>query len=105
VTPVCDGKASAFNLTIPFCATNATLAASVLHGIHLADAQTVGVFLGGQNFTTCEALGSVGGNTTATKTGTGVVPTMTIVTANEGGRRVVGMGILVGGLVMAIMVL
>ncbi|MCJ1245069.1 hypothetical protein MMC30_002270 [Trapelia coarctata] len=104
VTPVCDGKASAFNLTIPFCATNASLAESVLHGIHLADVQTVGVFLGGQNFTSCEALGG-GANATATKTGTGVGPTMTIVTANEAGRGAAVMGIMLGVMVMAMMVL
>ena len=40
------------SFTINFCATNATLAAGLIHMIHMTDAQTVGVFLGGQNFTT-----------------------------------------------------
>jgi hypothetical protein len=102
VTSICDGRASTFNLTAPLCATNATLAASVLHGIHLTDAQTVGVFLGGANFTSCEALGSVGGNATATKTGSGMGPTPTIVTANEGVGLRSGMAVLVGGLMMAL---
>jgi hypothetical protein len=56
VTPVCNGAASTFNFTINFCATNSTVAAAVLHSIHLTDAQTVGVFLGGQNFSSCAAL-------------------------------------------------
>ena len=64
VTPVCNGAASAFNLTINFCATNATVAAAVLHMIHLTDVETVGVFLGGQNFTTCAAINSTGTATT-----------------------------------------
>ena len=57
VTKVCGARASEFNFTIHFCATNATLAAVVLHQIHLTDAQTVGVFLGGNNFTTCGSIG------------------------------------------------
>lgn len=56
VVPICNGLASTFNFTIDFCANNATLAAATLHSIHLTDAETVGVFLGGQNFTSCEAL-------------------------------------------------
>jgi hypothetical protein len=55
-TPVCNGLATTFNFTINFCATNATLAAGILHQIHLTDAQTVGVFLGGKNFSSCAAL-------------------------------------------------
>jgi hypothetical protein len=50
VTPVCNGAANTFNFTINFCASNATVAAAILHMLHLTDAQTVGVFLGGQNF-------------------------------------------------------
>jgi hypothetical protein len=66
VTPICNGAASTFNFTINFCASNATLAGTVLHMIHLTDAQTVGVFLGGQNFSSCAALSS----STATSTST-----------------------------------
>lgn len=58
VTPICGGSASQFNLTINFCATNVTAAASVLHMLHLTDATTVGVFLGNQNFTSCGAINS-----------------------------------------------
>ncbi|KAH6675154.1 hypothetical protein B0J14DRAFT_665549 [Halenospora varia] len=56
VTPICNGRASTFNFTINFCASNATLVAVVLHTIHLTDAQTVGTFLGGNNYTSCTAL-------------------------------------------------
>ena len=49
-TPICNGSASTFNFTTNFCASNATVAAAVLHMLHLTDAQTVGTFLGGQNF-------------------------------------------------------
>ncbi|CZT01373.1 uncharacterized protein RAG0_09042 [Rhynchosporium agropyri] len=56
VTPTCDGKASILNFTASFCATNASAAESVLHMLHLTDAETVGKFLGGKNFTTCKAI-------------------------------------------------
>jgi hypothetical protein len=66
VTPICNGAASTFNFTINFCATNATLAGSILHRLHLGDAQTVGSFLGGKNFSSCSSLS----NSTATSTST-----------------------------------
>lgn len=67
---VCDEKATTANFTINMCATNATAAAALLHAIHLTDAKTVGTFLGGQNFTSCAALGSnaTTPNTTTTTT-------------------------------------
>jgi hypothetical protein len=74
VTPVCNGAASTFNFTINFCASNATLAGAILHMLHLTDAQTVGIFLGDQNFSSCAALS----NSTATST---LMPSM--VTANS----------------------
>lgn len=49
-TSICNVAATTFNFTINFCATNASTAAAALHMLHLTDAQTVGVFLGGQNF-------------------------------------------------------
>ncbi|KAI4135454.1 MAG: hypothetical protein LQ347_000673 [Umbilicaria vellea] len=61
VTPTCNGAASTFNFTINFCASNAMVAAQTLHQLHLTDAQTVGVFLGGQNFTSCAALNKSSG--------------------------------------------
>jgi len=72
VTPTCNGAASIFNFTIDFCASNATLAAATLHTIHLTDAMTVGVFLGGQNFTTCAALAN--GTATSNTSMPSVVP-------------------------------
>lgn len=72
VTSICDGKASTFNFTADFCASNATVAGATLHSLHLGDAITVGKFLGGQNFTSCEALG-VQPNATATTTGGGTI--------------------------------
>ena len=54
-TPVCNGAATMFNETVNFCATNATAAAGVLHMLHLQDVRTVGLFLGNQTFSTCEA--------------------------------------------------
>jgi hypothetical protein len=64
VTPICNGAASSLNFTSNFCASNATVAALVLHMLRLKDAETVGVFLGGQNFSSCAALS----NSTATST-------------------------------------
>lgn len=66
VTPICNGGASTFNFTINFCASNATIATGILHMLHLTDAQTVGVFLGGQNFSSCVALSSSTATTTST---------------------------------------
>lgn len=72
--PVCGGRATASNFTINFCATNATTAQAVLNLLHMTEAVTVGQFLGGQNFTTCAALGgngtSTAGNGTSTTNGT-----------------------------------
>ncbi|KAH7351298.1 hypothetical protein BKA65DRAFT_550260 [Rhexocercosporidium sp. MPI-PUGE-AT-0058] len=58
VTSSCEGKASIFNFTANYCATNASVAGAVLHMFHLADAQTVAVYFGGQNFTTCDSITS-----------------------------------------------
>lgn len=58
VSSICDGKASMFNFTAHYCATNATVAGGLLHMLHLGDAVTVGKFLGGMNYTSCQALGS-----------------------------------------------
>ena len=74
VNPICGGTASQFNFTINFCATNATLAASVLHMIHLTDATTVGVFLGNQNFTSCAAINSTSSGSANTSTGSAPQP-------------------------------
>ncbi|KAG0644976.1 hypothetical protein D0Z07_9084 [Hyphodiscus hymeniophilus] len=77
-TSVCSGAATTFNFTINFCATNASTATAVLHMLHLTDAQTVGVFLGGQNFSTCAALS----NGTATITSPPPVVTASGASAN-----------------------
>jgi len=93
VTPVCNGAASTFNFTINFCASNATLAASILHTLHLTDAQTVGVFLGGQNFSSCAALS----NSTATSTST--PPMVTANTAAAYGASTTTLILLAGGII------
>ncbi|KAK3056219.1 hypothetical protein LTR09_002726 [Extremus antarcticus] len=81
VTSYCDGKAAQFNFTAQYCANNATAAGAILHMLHLADAVTVGTFLGGQNFTSCAALGASGASapptapsTTAGSTATSGAP-------------------------------
>jgi hypothetical protein len=78
-TPICNGAATTFNFTINFCGTNATVAAAVLHMLHLTDAQTVGVFLGGKNFSSCAALS----NSTATSTSTPPVVTANAAMSNS----------------------
>lgn len=90
-TAVCDGKATTTNFTINFCATNASAAAALLHGIHLTDAQTVGVFLGGMNFTSCAALGS---NASATTTGGAAMSTGGASQSNGGRTMVVVVGVM-----------
>ncbi|KAK5149352.1 hypothetical protein LTR04_007168, partial [Oleoguttula sp. CCFEE 6159] len=98
VTAACGGLASTFNFTINFCSNNASLAASALHGIHLTDAMTVGVFLGGKNFTTCAALGAANGTAkanataTASATATGSKPAV-----YTGGAAAMGSGALLAG--------
>jgi hypothetical protein len=77
--PVCDGKATWTNFTINFCATNVTAATQILYQLHSTDAVTVGQFLGGQNFSSCEALGVGNGtaNGTAGTNGTSSAPVRT----------------------------
>ncbi|MCJ1454694.1 hypothetical protein MMC28_005047 [Mycoblastus sanguinarius] len=70
VTPTCSGAAIALNFTISFCATNTSLAASILHLLHLTDTETVGVFLGNQNYTTCAATNSTSPSTTKSSNAT-----------------------------------
>lgn len=65
VSSVCDGRASMFNFTANFCASNVSAAAALLHQIHLGDAMTVGVFLGGENFTSCDAIGMAANGTSS----------------------------------------
>lgn len=73
VSSVCDGKASMFNFTAVYCGDNATAAGALLHTVHMGDAVTVGQFLGGQNFTSCEALGA----SSASATSSGMPATFT----------------------------
>ncbi|KUJ08292.1 uncharacterized protein LY89DRAFT_339816 [Mollisia scopiformis] len=95
VTPICSGAASTFNFTINFCATNASLAGSILHTLHLTDAQTVGVFLGGQNFSSCGTIANATATSTSSPTST---PSM--ITTNSANRNLVSTPalILVAGL-------
>lgn len=55
--PVCGGKATWTNFTISFCATNVTAGTEVLSALHMSDAVNVGKMLGGDMFTSCEAMG------------------------------------------------
>lgn len=64
-TSICDGKATQLNFTANYCADNATTAGQALHAVHLMDAQNIGLFLGGQNFTSCEALSNNASATTS----------------------------------------
>lgn len=90
VTSVCDGKATMFNFTANFCSNNVTAAGPLIHELHTGDAMTVGKFLGGQNFTSCEALGA--GNSSATSTATAPVSTFTGAAAKFGaGAAVAGL--------------
>jgi hypothetical protein len=95
-TPVCDGKATSANFTINFCATNATVAGAVLHGIHATDAETVGKFLGGMNYTSCAAL-SASTNASATSTGG-----TTMFTGGANGPRSVRMAVVVAGVMIVL---
>lgn len=61
---VCGGKATSFNLTANFCSDNVTAATTIIHGAHLFDVTTVGVFLGNQTFTSCEALNATSTSST-----------------------------------------
>lgn len=93
-TSTCNGAATAFNFTINFCASNATLAAGILHMIHMTDAQTVGVFLGGQNFSSCAAISS--SNTTSSNSTTTTGSPMAIFT---GGANSMSASVILAGII------
>lgn len=65
VMSVCGGAATSFNLTAGFCSDNVTAAAAIIHAAHTFDVTTVGVFLGNETFTSCEALGASNGSATS----------------------------------------
>lgn len=81
VTPVCGGRASEFNFTAIYCGSDAEVAGQVLHTVHMQDAVTVGVFLGGMNFTSCASLGA---NGTATTTAPPIQVTANVATQGAG---------------------
>lgn len=97
VMSVCNGKATSFNFTASFCSNNVTAAGSLLHMLHMTDAVTVGKFLGGQNFTSCQALG-------ANATSTGVAP-MPTYTGGVEGRSAMGYSAMLAGLAVAGLIL
>lgn len=101
VSSVCGGRASMFNFTAHFCASNATSAGSLLHTLHSGDAMTVGQFLGGQNYTNCAALGvsSASASPTASATMTAVTPSPTPAVFRGAGNVLAGS---VYGLVFAV---
>lgn len=103
VTSVCDGRASMFNFTANFCATNATLAGGLLHQLHLGDAETVGKFLGGQNFTDCAALGASNGTGPANATSTAPSGSMSSPATFTGGSARQGLGIMGGATIAVLM--
>lgn len=74
-TPVCNGAATAFNFTIKFCATSVSIVTSILHMLHMTDAQTVGVLLGNHNFTSCAAINSTSTTDTASNSTSGNMTT------------------------------
>lgn len=60
VSEACGGKAATFNFTANFCASNVQNATQLLDTLHSMDAAGASKLLGGQNFTSCEALGASG---------------------------------------------
>jgi hypothetical protein len=77
-TPICNGAATTFNFTINFCGTNATVAAAVLHMLHLTGRRIVGAFLGGKYFSSRAAPS----NPTASSTSTPAMFTANAATLN-----------------------
>jgi len=101
VTPTCNGAATLMNMTAVYCGNSATAAGSLLHMVHLADLTTVGVILGGKNFTTCAALAG-GMNASASATMTGMPAQFT---GAAGTVKALGFGVLaaaVGALAFAL---
>ena len=91
VSSICDGKASMFNFTANFCGSNATTTEAILTMLHTNDALTVGKFLGGQNFTSCAALGGYANGTAA---GNGSTPTASAPpVAYTGGANGISVGV------------
>lgn len=101
VMSVCDGKATSFNFTADFCSNNVSAAAPLIHELHLGDAMTVGKFLGGQNFTSCEALGA---SNSSSATSSGVAPVQTF-TGQAAGKVVGGGGAVAAGLLAGLAML
>lgn len=100
LSSTCNGMASQFNFTAHFCASNATAGAAALHMLHMTDAVTVGQFLGGQNYTSCSALGS-STNSSMSGGATGTTSGMPAVyTGSAMGRHVLGLSAL-GAAVLA----
>ena len=102
-TPVCNGAATGFNFTVNFCATNVSTATAILHMLHLTDAQTVGVLLGNQNFTSCMAINSTstkdsGSNSTSRYTTAAIGPGATMA-AFTGDARALSASLVVVGIV------
>lgn len=104
-TPICNGAATAFNYTIDFCATNVSTATAILHMLHVTDAQTVGVFLGNQNFTSCAAINSTStSNTTSIRTSSNTTTAMgpgSTPAAFTGGAGTLSANLLFAGIVLA----
>ncbi|PIA92892.1 hypothetical protein CB0940_03851 [Cercospora beticola] len=63
---VCDGRAVQANFTTVFCATDATVAGAAFKAIHGESVLEVGRMLGGQNFTSCDALNAAAGGSNTT---------------------------------------
>lgn len=72
VTPICDNTAVVFNMSVVFCANDATVGAAVYNSLHASDIATVDLWLGNATFTGCAAntTGSIR-NTTITPNATG----------------------------------
>ncbi|GIZ43031.1 hypothetical protein CKM354_000627500 [Cercospora kikuchii] len=62
----CDGRAVQANFTTVFCATDATVAGAAFKAIHGESVLEVGKMLGGENFTSCDALNAGGESSTTT---------------------------------------
>lgn len=84
VASTCGGMATSFNMTAVICSNTISAAVPLVHMLHLGDVMTVGKYLGGENFTTCEALEGMSGSASGTSP-----PTATY----TGGAAALGAGI------------
>jgi hypothetical protein len=70
VTATCNDTASIFNMSVSYCASDATVAQTVFHSIHATDIETVREWLGNETYTGCSTATTSTANSSVSATST-----------------------------------